>query len=734
MDFKSLNTFLIPHVLEILTTLLPGGRLAGREYQCGNSAGGVGNSLRYNLDKLTGSDFATGESYGDIIDLYSKIRNVSMLEAAKQLAEKHGYKERPAPVKNVRQKPPSPTVSQPEIVQPGASVGPLEPLEPLGPLEPLEPNFWHYLHGAPVGVWKYPGAFYIARYDTPGGKQFFPWTLIDGVWTMKSPPKPRPLYNMAELTARPGAPVLVVEGEGTAEAARLCAGDYVVTTWPNGAASVNAADWEVLRGRSVTIWPDADEPGRKAAEQIADKLSPLCPEIKILNVDDHDNGWDAADANFEWESFNAWVAPRITPYVAIAVAVTPQAAAVAVAQVTVQSEETPAVIKGSHMALWLELGIGLSGQGIPICNIDNVVRFFEQLDIFRNFVWYDEFHNKIFTTWGGCLAREWTDEDDLRLTFYFQRELGVSRLSDLTVHSALRVYAHQHKRNEPRDWFDSLEWDGKQRINDFFVTHLGAEATLYSNAASRNFWIGMCARVYRPGCQLDNMVVLEGPQGTFKTSALRAIGGTWHTEAHESVTSNNFFMALQGKLIVEIGELDSFSRAEITKIKHVISNPTDRYRTPYDRISQDHPRQSMFVGTTNETHYLRDSTGGRRFWPIRCGRIDLPAITTDRAQLFAEAAAAYQAGEEWYIMPASVTEAMQEDRRQVDVWEDVIYDWLARRVETTTQDIAVNCLRIEIGKISRGDEMRIANCMRALRYTQRRTQSNNDRRRYWVKT
>ena len=196
LDFKSLNEFLKPKILELLTEWMPGGRLDGKEYQCGNKTGGPGDSLRYNVDKLTGSDFATGETYGDILDVYCKLNNLPVMDAAKQLAERYGYREP----------------------------------EPQSPFE-------HYRHGYPSHIWTYNDTFKVARYDTPHGKQFAPWTLVDGRWVPKAPDKPRPLYNIQDLIARPDAPVLIVEGEKAAEAAKLIAGQaYVVTTWPNGAA------------------------------------------------------------------------------------------------------------------------------------------------------------------------------------------------------------------------------------------------------------------------------------------------------------------------------------------------------------------------------------------------------------------------------------------------------------------------------------------------------------------
>src|SRR5207302_6188158 len=132
---------------------------------------------------------------------------------------------------------------------------------------------------------------------------------------------------------------------------------------------------------------------------------------------------------------------------------------------------------------------------------------------------------------------------------------------------------------------------------------------------------------------VDNMLVLDGTQGIGKSSALRAIAGEWFAEQHESATSKDFYQVLQGKMLVEISEMDSFSRAEVTKVKQVVTCTNDRFRESYGRRAEDHPRQCIFVGTSNKwTH--DDETGARRFWPIDCrGTVDVAAIAAVRPQL-----------------------------------------------------------------------------------------------------
>jgi predicted P-loop ATPase len=190
----------------------------------------------------------------------------------------------------------------------------------------------------------------------------------------------------------------------------------------------------------------------------------------------------------------------------------------------------------------------------------------------------------------------------------------------------------------------------------------------------------MVARIYKPGCQADNMIVLEGKQGIRKSAALRVIGGAWFTEQHENVSGKGFFEVLQGKLLVEISEMDSFSRGEVTRVKQVVTNPSDRYRESYGRRAEDHPRQCVFVGTTNRDDWNRDETGARRFWPIQCnGEIDIAAIAANREQFFAEAVVRFKAGKSWWEMPSAETAVEQQKRYIAPAWVEPIQRYISQK-------------------------------------------------------
>ena len=345
-----------------------------------------------------------------------------------------------------------------------------------------------------------------------------------------------------------------------------------------------------------------------------------------------------------------------------------------------------------------------------IPNLSTAVRILER--DFKGRIWFDEFLNKIMT---GDPPREWSDADDIRLTVEIQRKKHIPKMAFETVAKAVIAVASSHKKHCVRDRLVSLEWDQIHRIEHFFEDHFGAEGDEYTRAASRNFWISMIARIMDPGCKADHVIVLEGSQGTRKSMALAAIGGPYYTEQHESVSGKGFFEVLQGKFLVEIAELDAFSRAEVTRVKQVITSLSDRYRPAYGRHAKDHPRQCVFVGTTNADDWNRDSTGARRFWPVAChGEIDVAAITANRDQFFAEALARYRAGESWWEMPTEETTREQSQRYDSDAWTDDIAEFIHTQPKITVREILTNCLKIDLGKITKIDQMRVANCLRVL--------------------
>ena len=372
----------------------------------------------------------------------------------------------------------------------------------------------------------------------------------------------------------------------------------------------------------------------------------------------------------------------------------------------------PSALPTSASGLWEYLHLETNGNGIPHTNLANVAQAITAHPDTAGHLWFDEFYGGYFTDWDG-LRREWSDADDRRLTIWVQSALGLRRVGDDLAHKAVQAVGDAHPRNDPRDWLNGLTWDGQPRVHTSLSRYFGVKQAEYTEAVAGNFWISMAARIMEPGCKVDNMLVLEAAQGARKSSALNVIGGVWYCEAHESVMSKDFFLALRGKLVVEIGELDSFSRAENTKVKQVITCRSDRYRAPYGRATQDYPRMNVFVGTTNDDSYLHDSTGARRFWPIRCRAIDTEGLAKDREQLFAEAIQLYREGHTWWETPPDQTAAQQEGRRTEDPWEEPIRFFLQGRTETSLTEV-MEAVDLKVSDQQMRDAFRLGHVLRTL--------------------
>jgi putative DNA primase/helicase len=328
----------------------------------------------------------------------------------------------------------------------------------------------------------------------------------------------------------------------------------------------------------------------------------------------------------------------------------------------------------------------------------------------------------------GKPAREWSDADDISLALYMQRDIGLPRIGREIVSQAVVAMAYRNERNCVRAWLEALEHDWTSRVDSFFSDCFGADETEYTKAASRNFWLSMIARVFEPGCKVDNMIVLEGAQGVGKSTALQVIGGEWFAEQHESATNPKAFAEiLQGKWLIEISEMDSFNRAEVNRVKQTVSCPSDRFRASYGRHAKDHPRQCVFVGTTNRDDWNRDETGARRFWPISCrGTVRVDLVRQNREQLFAEAVARYKAGEPHWMMPAEATKAEQEGRFQADPWLDNITTIVKGESNVTTSFVAEK-LGIDLARRDRAVEMRIGACLRFMGWKRQQKRGSDSR-------
>lgn len=817
LDFAGLAASLLDRARTLLPQWLPEGKFAGHEFKVGSLNGEPGDSLSINARSGVWKDFATGECGQDLISLYAAIQRIEQGEAFKQLNDQ------------VAAVPVSALPKDKAKAEDWTIVQPAPPEAPDPPSEFFKRDGTQWRGFKVVARWGYRNAEgglmgYANRIewvDAKTGevaKDVIPCVYCENTatgkrqWRWKAMPKPRVLYNLPELLARPDLPVLVVEGEKKVIPAQTIAPKYVAVTWAGGCQAWKHTDWRALKGRKVLLWPDADKAGLDAMWAIGHHLLKYCPEVKLIVIEPGrpSEGWDAADAladGWDWERFKAWAIPLVTTLterggddeakrnddrrgagagaardaggdrgnrardhaeggnashdarvagaqgadvagrhaagghdgepVADAARATPAAGghAPGSARNGERGGELALPADGSAISKWLAWGLQRNGLGIPLANLSNAVRVLECSPVLRGIVWFDEFLGQILTIAADGGPRQWTEADDINLTLRFQREIEILRMGKETVRDAIIEVAMRDMRNCVKDWVESQEWDNTQRLERFFVDVFGAADTPYVRAVGRNFWLSMLARVYQPGCKVDNMIVLEGSQGVGKSTAIALIGGAWYAEQHESATNAKAFAEiLQGKLVIEISEMDAFDRAEVKRVKSVVSNRSDRYRPSYGRYAKDHPRQGVMIGSTNKDDWNRDDTGARRFWPIKTRGVNLRLLIEQRAQLFAEAAARYRAGEKWWLVPEDAAKAEQESRFDSHPWIELISEYLIGRHEVTTNQIMQGPLGMEARELNKRAEMDVAGCLRYLGWEKQGNKRIEGRvRKVWVR-
>lgn len=354
--------------------------------------------------------------------------------------------------------------------------------------------------------------------------------------------------------------------------------------------------------------------------------------------------------------------------------------------------------------------------------------------IWRGCLGFDSFANSVFWAKTPPALADFTspqagdvlrDRDAVYVQHYLSRIGAPAQVSFKvqTIQEAIIVAAQRNALHPLQNYLNGLAWDGVQRLNTWLHRYAGCDDTPYHADIGRMWMVSAVARALNPGVKVDTMLILQGVQGLRKTSLLEVLGGRWFLPELGSVTNKDTKQSLMGKWIVECAELDAMQRSEITAVKTFLTIREDFYRLPYARTFQHQPRSVCFAGTTNSAQPFNDATGARRFWPATCTRIDIPAALRDRDQLWAEAVARFEVGEQWHPSTNSLVaiQLEQADRYEPDIWTDKVLGWVHTRLTSfTTAEIATGPLNLEIGKVDRQTQSRIGKILAHAGYVARR--------------
>lgn len=282
------------------------------------------------------------------------------------------------------------------------------------------------------------------------------------------------------------------------------------------------------------------------------------------------------------------------------------------------------------------------------------------------------------------------DDDEAGLRVYMAGERwGIEARQK--VADGLELICRRNAFHPVRDYFDGLRWDGTERLDRLLVDYLGAEDTELNRTVTRLIFTAAVYRTYEPGTKFDQMVVLVGRQGCGKSTLIErmAVKREWFSNSLPSPDKpEEAARHLRGKFIIEIGELVGFRKAEVEAIKNFLSKTADDFHAPYGKNDVHRPRQCVFFATTNEETFLRDSSGERRYWPVRVA-VDEPRynlwddLTPETVgQLWAEAIHYYKRRIS-LVLPRDLgkaMEAVQEEYKEVDEWQGIIAEYLDRKL------------------------------------------------------
>lgn len=420
-------------------------------------------------------------------------------------------------------------------------------------------------------------------------------------------------------------------------------------------------------------------------------------------------------------------------------------------------EELPPLSKAESEKQELEINNGVSWrtkikrvggkpEREPKCTFENIKlilgRGIEQ-PCFK----FDQFAKRVSyganTPWGGIAGDEIKDIDLIKIKDWLCSRWQFEPHCNLILEVVLCL-AHKNSFHPVKDYLFGLpDWDQVPRAETWLQKYLNATGPQrYLRAVSRKTLVAMIARILKPGCKFDCMPVLIGEQGVRKSTTVLKLAEPWGSDAKVSINDKDGVINMFGKWVMEFGEMESLRKAEVEAIKEFLVRGTDRLRLPFGKLSEEFPRQCIFIGTTNKDEFLKDETGNRRFWPVSVGECDPEGLMEVRDQLFAEAMVYYQMGEILDLSKAEMQEAKEEHEKRMvtDILEERIDEFLAKKTDGfNARKFTLNELfKFGQNELNLKDDLvtqrRIGFCLRRIGYSKKSLKNGSGgNSKYWVR-
>jgi 5S rRNA maturation endonuclease (ribonuclease M5) len=531
--------------------------------------------------------------------------------------------------------------------------------------------------------------FEVVRYNPKTFRQRQPDPSKPGGWNWSVKGVRQVPYRLPELLQQIELRHTIVIVEGEKDVDRLARIGVAATCNAGGAGKWRAALNKHFQNADVVLIPDNDQAGKDHAAKVMQSLADVAARVRVLDLAKH------------WPD----MPPKADVSDWLALGHSRERLDALILETPDESEPEPGPAPRELAPPSASEDKYMKHKTELACNAGNILLALQTEPELKGAFVYDEMlctellMRPLFKDDPNFKPRPVTDADVTAVQAHLQW-FGFRKLGKDTTHQSVDKVARENSFHPVRNYLDSLKWDGLERLLGWLHTYLGATQDDYTVGIGTMFLIGMVARILRPGCKHDHMIVLEGDQGSLKSTACGILAGQYFSDNLPDITGKECSQHLRGKWLIEVAELRAYSRAALDQFKEFLVRDVERYRPPWGRKEVHEPRQCVFVGTTNKTLYLRDETGNRRFWPVRVGTINLEKLRRDRDQLFAEAVWRFKNGETWW--PTAEFErktiaAEQEARFEADAWETPIKRYLGGLTtkKTTVYQVAMGALGFE---------------------------------------
>lgn len=372
--------------------------------------------------------------------------------------------------------------------------------------------------------------------------------------------------------------------------------------------------------------------------------------------------------------------------------------------------------------------------GRILATLENLESVLLRADVCGEYIAFDEFRDEVmYAPWGQeGQWRSFYDDDYTRLRIHLARN-GFRPISREMMRDVVHRVVRLKRFDSAIEWLKGLKWDGTPRVAGFLSRYFGATDVAYTRAVSEYLWTALAGRVLAPGVKADMVPVLIGQQGVGKTYGVSSlVPSADHVESINLVERDaDLARRMRGKLVIEIGELRGLHSRDMETIKEFITRTHESWVPKYQEFAQKYPRRCVFIGTTNQEEFLADPTGNRRWLPVRCGVVCVKDIVRDRLQLWAEAREMFDllGGVSWRDAQR-LAEAVHDEHRMTDTWEEEITEWLDRpdSMDGTTpaskgyvlvNEVLRGAFGMDLKNVRRGDEMRVASILREKGYVRK---------------